>query len=62
MISMSLFNQSKTLYFDEQNVIKFLKHFKKQCQKYNVDRVNRFQKLLKYYKTLIDNFVKIINA
>ena len=31
MIFMSLFNQSETLYFDEQNVTEFLKHFEKQC-------------------------------
>ena len=36
MMSMFASKFSKTLHFDEHNITKFLEHFKKQCDEYEV--------------------------
>ena len=60
IILISLFKYYDAFYFNNYNVTKFLERFDEQCHEYYVNTKNKFKKLLKYCKKLIDNFVKTL--
>ena len=52
---------SKTLYFDEHNITKFLEHFKKQCDEYEIIKKKRWIKFSCYCVKFIAEFMKIFS-
>ena len=59
MMFMLVSKFSRTLNFDEHNIIKFLEHFEKQCDEYKVIEKKRWIKLFCYCIRFIAEFMKI---
>ena len=59
---MLFFKLFDTLYFNNKNIAKFIKYFKKQSAKHNVIEKSKFVKLFRYCQKIIKNFVKILSS
>ena len=53
---------SETLHFDEYNITKFLEHFEKQCDEYEIIEKKRWIKLFRYCVKFIAEFMKIFSS
>ena len=58
MMFMFILKFSKVLHFDEHNIIKFFKRFKKLCDKYKITVKKRWIKLFRYCERSIIEFIK----
>ena len=58
MMFMFALKSSKTLHFDEYNIIEFLKRFKKLCDEYKITVKKRWIKFFRYCERQIVEFMK----
>ena len=57
---MSLFKTSKVSYFEKKNMIDFLERYENFCNDYELNQIDWFCKLSRYYNKIIDDNIKIM--